>query len=66
MQPLSLNDAGKRGKIMLLLAWTISAVASIPQVYMHIYNEYKEYKNVDVCRCRLVNHVGMCNHVAAE
>ena len=30
--PLSLIDAGKRGKIMLILAWIISAVASIPQV----------------------------------
>ena len=32
MHPLSLSDAGKRGKIMILLAWSISAVASIPQV----------------------------------
>ena len=33
--PLSLTDAGKRGKIMLILAWIISTVASIPQVIYH-------------------------------
>ncbi len=32
MRPLSLNDADKRGKIMLVLAWVFSFVASIPQV----------------------------------
>ena len=30
--PMSLSDAGRRGRIMLLLAWLLSAVASIPQV----------------------------------
>ena len=30
--PLSLNDADKRGKIMLLFAWLLSTVASVPQV----------------------------------
>lgn len=30
--PLSLNDADRRGKIMLTLAWVFSVVASIPQV----------------------------------
>ena len=30
--PLSLTDAGKRGKIMLVLAWLFSFIASIPQV----------------------------------
>ena len=32
IHPLSLTDAGKRGKIMLLLAWLFSTVASAPQV----------------------------------
>lgn len=32
LHPLSLNDADKRGKIMLTLAWSFSLVASIPQV----------------------------------
>ncbi|CAG2239975.1 GNRHR [Mytilus edulis] len=32
LHPLSLNDANKRGKIMLLLSWIFSFVASIPQV----------------------------------
>jgi gonadotropin-releasing hormone receptor len=31
-RPLSLNDAGKRGKLMLLMAWLFSLMASIPQV----------------------------------
>ena len=30
--PLSLNDADRRGRLMLALAWVVSAVASIPQV----------------------------------
>lgn len=34
LYPLSLNDADKRGKIMLALAWIFSAVASIPQVML--------------------------------
>nr|WNE31494.1 GnRHR1-A subtype [Haliotis discus hannai] len=37
MRPLSLNDADKRGKIMLVLAWIFSFVASIPQsVIFHV------------------------------
>ncbi|XP_041376293.1 gonadotropin-releasing hormone II receptor-like [Gigantopelta aegis] len=37
MHPLSLNDADKRGKIMLCLAWMFSLVASIPQsVIFHV------------------------------
>lgn len=32
VHPLSLNDADKRGRIMLILAWCFSIVASIPQV----------------------------------
>ena len=31
-QPLSLGDAGKRAKIMLILAWMFSTCASFPQV----------------------------------
>jgi len=30
--PLNLNDADKRGKLMLTMAWLFSIVASIPQV----------------------------------
>ncbi len=30
--PLSINDADKRGKCMLLVAWVFSIIASIPQV----------------------------------
>ena len=32
MHPLSLTDADRRGKIMLVLAWLFSIAASIPQV----------------------------------
>ena len=31
-RPLSLNDADKRGKLMLIFAWLFSIMASIPQV----------------------------------
>ena len=30
--PLSLHEASRRGKIMLILAWLLSTIASIPQV----------------------------------
>lgn len=33
LHPLSLNDADKRGKIMLCFAWILSAVSSAPQVW---------------------------------
>lgn len=36
LHPLSLNDADKRGKIMLILAWSFSTIASIPQVSVYI------------------------------
>ncbi|XP_050401059.1 adipokinetic hormone/corazonin-related peptide receptor variant I [Patella vulgata] len=37
MHPLSLNDADRRGKIMLALAWLFSIIASIPQsVIFHV------------------------------
>ena len=42
LHPLSLNDADKRGKLMLALAWLFSFVASIPQV-SHIYYHDKFY-----------------------
>lgn len=32
VHPMSLHDAERRGKIMLTLAWLLSAVASLPQV----------------------------------
>jgi len=32
LHPLSLNDADKRGKIMLCFAWLFSVIASVPQV----------------------------------
>jgi gonadotropin-releasing hormone receptor len=32
LHPLSLNDADKRSKLMILFSWTFSVVASIPQV----------------------------------
>ncbi|KAK2144564.1 hypothetical protein LSH36_746g01090 [Paralvinella palmiformis] len=37
-RPLSLNDAGKRGKLMLLMAWLFSFMASVPQPY-HLPSE---------------------------
>lgn len=37
LQPLSLNDANKRGKIMLVIAWLCSTIASAPQVtYVYV------------------------------
>ena len=36
LHPLSLNDADKRGKIMLCFAWLFSAVSSAPQVINQI------------------------------
>ena len=38
LHPLSLTDADKRGKLMLLLAWLFSIVATIPQVILYIYD----------------------------
>lgn len=32
LHPLSMSDAERRGKLMILLAWLFSAVASLPQV----------------------------------
>ena len=32
LHPLSMSDAERRGKLMLILAWVCSAVASLPQV----------------------------------
>lgn len=32
LHPLSLTDAGKRGKIMLIFSWVFSVIASTPQV----------------------------------
>ena len=32
VHPLSLVNAGRRGKIMLVLAWVVSTIASLPQV----------------------------------
>lgn len=37
LHPLSLNDADKRGKIMLCFAWIFSIVASAPQVACFVY-----------------------------
>ena len=34
--PQSLNDANYRGKLMLILAWILSVIASIPQVRRYI------------------------------
>ena len=36
VHPLSLNNADKRGRFMLLLAWIFSIMASIPQVHIYI------------------------------
>ncbi|KAK6179458.1 hypothetical protein SNE40_011814 [Patella caerulea] len=36
VHPLSLHDAERRGKIMLTVAWTLSVVASLPQVGLFI------------------------------
>ncbi|KAK3097808.1 hypothetical protein FSP39_013396 [Pinctada imbricata] len=44
VHPLSLNDADKRGKIMLILAWTLSIVASVPQVCKVLMKGRKEMK----------------------
>ncbi|XP_060068855.1 adipokinetic hormone/corazonin-related peptide receptor variant I-like [Ylistrum balloti] len=39
VHPMSLHDAERRGKIMLTLAWLLSAVASLPQgVIFHVEN----------------------------
>lgn len=40
LHPLSLNDADKRGKIMLCFAWLFSAVSSAPQVSINIFTMY--------------------------
>ena len=36
LHPLSLTDAGKRGKIMLFFSWVFSAIASTPQVSVKV------------------------------
>ena len=38
IHPLSLNDANKRGRIMLLFSWIFSFVASIPQVSLMLFS----------------------------
>ena len=46
MHPLSLNDADRRGRLMLALAWLFSIVASIPQVGISILQNAKCMSNV--------------------
>ncbi|XP_071168003.1 adipokinetic hormone/corazonin-related peptide receptor variant I-like isoform X4 [Mytilus edulis] len=43
LHPLSLNDANKRGKIMLLLSWIFSFVASIPQSVIFHVDRHPKY-----------------------
>ena len=37
LHPLSMNDADRRGKLMLSLAWLFSGVASLPQVGIKLF-----------------------------
>ena len=37
LHPLSLNDANRRGKMMLVVAWVFSVIASLPQVLCCLY-----------------------------
>ena len=37
--PMSINDADSRGKLMLLMAWLFSIIASIPQVSKPLHTE---------------------------
>lgn len=48
LHPLKVNDAQRRGKIMLALAWLISILCSIPQV---------RYLNILFCYCYFVLNI---------
>ena len=61
--PLSLTDAGKRGKIMLILAWIISAVASIPQVSCLQIQTVSYVSYGFYCKCS--DEDGIKNYVSA-
>ncbi|XP_064608084.1 adipokinetic hormone/corazonin-related peptide receptor variant I-like [Liolophura sinensis] len=49
LYPLSLNDADKRGKIMLALAWIFSGVASIPQSIIFHVETHPEFQWFTQC-----------------
>nr|AKA95272.1 adipokinetic hormone receptor 1A [Crassostrea gigas]CAP17413.1 G Protein coupled receptor [Crassostrea gigas] len=49
VHPLSLNDADKRGRIMLILAWCFSIVASIPQSVIFHVETHPKYRTFRQC-----------------
>ena len=49
VHPLSIHDADKRGKLLLLFAWLLSAASSLPQVSTRIV-DYYFYKGYNVRR----------------
>ncbi|XP_048733128.1 adipokinetic hormone/corazonin-related peptide receptor variant I-like isoform X2 [Ostrea edulis] len=49
VHPLSLNDADKRGRIMLILAWCFSIVASIPQSVIFHVETHPKHKTFTQC-----------------
>ena len=46
LHPLSLNDADKRGQIMLTFAWLFSTIASIPQVNINCFKTSNTIKKI--------------------
>lgn len=49
LHPLKVNDAQRRGKIMLAFAWIISAICSAPQSVVFRVQKHPQYENFTQC-----------------
>ncbi|XP_066946291.1 gonadotropin-releasing hormone receptor-like isoform X2 [Macrobrachium rosenbergii] len=49
VHPLKVNDAQRRGKMMLSFAWSIAAVCSIPQSVIFYEASHPQYKHFKQC-----------------
>uniref|UniRef100_T1J812 G-protein coupled receptors family 1 profile domain-containing protein n=1 Tax=Strigamia maritima TaxID=126957 RepID=T1J812_STRMM len=49
LHPLKVNDAQRRGKIMLLFAWTISILCSVPQSVVFHVQRHPDYPFFEQC-----------------
>ncbi|XP_046744200.1 adipokinetic hormone/corazonin-related peptide receptor variant I-like [Diprion similis] len=49
LHPLKLNDARRRGKIMLIVAWICSLLYAVPQSFIFHVSSHPEYPNFQQC-----------------
>ncbi|XP_076041535.1 adipokinetic hormone/corazonin-related peptide receptor variant I-like isoform X2 [Oratosquilla oratoria] len=49
LHPLKVNDAQRRGKLMLFFAWTIAAVCSVPQSVIFHVDSHPNFPNFRQC-----------------